>query len=254
MRDNAVDNVLEVHNVSKSFGGVLALNDVSLTVPTASLLGIIGPNGSGKTTLVNVITGFVRPDAGRVRFRGRDITGRPPHEIAARGIARTFQTVRPFRHLRARENLIVPLSSPRARRAADRGRWGHRDTVAMDLLEEVGFERDSAVPNRPAGALPHGYLRRLELARCLALSADVIITDELFSGLSHAEIASMLPLIEKLNVAGVTVILVEHRVRELFRVTRRVVVMDGGRVVIEGSPDQIASDDRVRELYLGAEV
>jgi branched-chain amino acid transport system ATP-binding protein len=217
-------------------------------------VGIIGLNGSGKTTAVNAITGFIEPDSGSIRFQGREITGLPPHRIATLGIARSFQTVRPFHNLPAYKNLIVPLYSPRIRKFTESGRWGDRDSVALDLLEEVGFERDSYVPYKPASTLPHGYLRRLELARCLALRPDLLITDELFSGMSASEVASVVPLIEKLQDKGMTLIMVEHRLRELFRLADRVVVMDRGRKVAEGSPAEIVENRTVRETYLGAEL
>lgn len=245
---------LHLEALAKSFGGVKALDRVSFSVVQGEVLGIIGLNGSGKTTLVNVITGFIRPDSGHVWLRGKEITGLAPEKIAGLGIARTFQTVRPFHHLPAFKNLIVPLYSSRIRSAAGGGRWGDRDAVALDLLEEVGFERDSPVPYKPAAALPHGYLRRLELARCLALRPEVIITDELFSGLSSSEVSSLMPLMEKLRERGITLLMVEHRLRELFRLARRVIVMEQGRKIAEGPPQAIVADNAVRETYLGAEL
>lgn len=245
-------DLLVLEQVSKSFGGIMALDQVSLRVSRNEILGMIGLNGSGKTTLVNVMTGFVKPDAGRICFQGQEITGLAPHRIATLGITRTFQTIRPFHHLPAFKNLIVPLCSPRIKKTAG-GRWGDRDAVALDLLEEVGFERDSPIPYKPASALPHGYLRRLELARCLALKPQVIITDELFSGLSSSEVTTLLPLIEKVQLQGVTLIMVEHRLRELFRLAGRVLVMDRGKKVVEGHPKEIAEDASVKKIYLGAE-
>lgn len=247
-------DLLVLKEVSKSFGGVKALDRVSFSVAQNEVLGIIGLNGSGKTTAVNVITGFARPDSGHVWFKDKEITGHPPHRIAAHGIARTFQTVRPFHNLPAFKNLIVPLYSSRIRKFTTSGRWGDRDGVALDLLEEVGFERDSSVPYKPASTLPHGYLRRLELARCLALRPELIITDELFSGLSSSEVGSMVPLIEKVQMGGITFIMVEHRLRELFKIARRIVVLDSGRKVAEGSPGEIVEDKTVKETYLGAEL
>jgi branched-chain amino acid transport system ATP-binding protein len=245
---------LVVQEIAKSFGGIKALDRVSFTVKENEVVGIIGLNGSGKTTSVNVITGFVKPDSGHVRFNGQEITGLSPHRIAALGIARSFQTVRPFHNLPTFKNLIVPLFSPRIRKFTESGRWGDRDAVALDLLEEVGFERDSTVPYKPAATLPHGYLRRLELARCLALRPDLLITDELFSGLSSSEVAGIVPLIEKLQLRGMTLIMVEHRLRELFRLAKRVIVMDRGRKIAEGTPAQIVHNNTVKETYLGAEL
>lgn len=247
-------DILDLKEVSKAFGGVGALDRLSFSVAENQVLGIIGVNGSGKTTSVNVITGFVKPDSGEVWFKGKEITGLPPHRIAASGIARSFQTARPFHHLPAFKNLIVPLFSSRIRKFTEGGRWGDRDAVALDLLEEVGFERDSYVPYKPASALPHGYLRRLELARCLALRPDLLMTDELFSGLSMSEIGSMVPLIEKLQARGMTIIMVEHRLRELFRLANKIVVMDRGRKIAEGSPAEIVENRMVKETYLGAEL
>jgi branched-chain amino acid transport system ATP-binding protein len=250
----SVGDLLVLNEVSKSFGGVRALDHVSLSVAQNEVVGIIGLNGSGKTTSVNLITGFVRPDSGQIVFKGKEITGFPPHKVAELGIARSFQTVRPFHNLPAFKNLIVPLYSPRIRKFTVSGRWGDRDAVALDLLEEVGFERDSPVPYKPASTLPHGYLRRLELARCLALRPELLITDELFSGLSTSEVGSMVPLIEKLQARGMTLIMVEHRLRELFRLANRVVVLDRGRKIAEGSPAEIVENNVVKENYLGAEL
>jgi branched-chain amino acid transport system ATP-binding protein len=247
-------DLMVLSEVSKSFGGVKALDRMSFSVAKNQVVGIIGLNGSGKTTAVNAITGFIEPDSGSIQFQDREITGLPPHRIATLGIARSFQTVRPFHNLPAYKNLIVPLYSPRIRKFTESGRWGDRDSVALDLLEEVGFERDSYVPYKPASTLPHGYLRRLELARCLALRPDLLITDELFSGMSASEVASVVPLIEKLQDKGMTLIMVEHRLRELFRLADRVVVMDRGRKVAEGSPAEIVENRTVKETYLGAEL
>jgi branched-chain amino acid transport system ATP-binding protein len=241
--------------VSKRFGGVNALDRVSFSIAENQILGIIGLNGSGKTSAVNVITGFAKPDSGQIWFKGKEITGFPPHRIAALGIARSFQTVRPFHNLPAFKNLIVPLYSPRIRKFTESGRWGDRDAVALDLLEEVGFERDSYVPYKPASALPHGYLRRLELARCLALRPDLLITDELFSGLSTSEAGRQhVASHREASGEGMTVMMVEHRLRELFRLANKIVVMDRGRKIAEGSPGEIMENSAIKETYLGAEL
>jgi ABC-type branched-subunit amino acid transport system ATPase component len=244
------DPILIVEGLEKRFGGVRAIDGVGFTLKAGKLLGIIGPNGSGKTTLVNLLTGFVKPDTGKVSFRGKDITGRSPYRIAQAGIARTFQMVRPFYQLSAFKNLIIPLYSPRVKKLLG-GKFGDRDTVAKDLLEEVGFERDSYVTFKTANVLPHGYLKRLELARCLALRPDLLVLDELFSGLSMAEVASILPIIEKILLEGMTVIMIEHRLRELFRIADQVLVLNFGKKIAEGLPREVMENPAVQQAYLG---
>jgi len=244
--------ILRVRGVSKSFGGVKAVDNVSFDLVKGEIMGIIGPNGSGKTTLINLITGFVKKDSGEVFFKDRNISKLPPHRIADLGVTRTFQIMRPYYTLPAFKNLIVPLYSPRARRGVGGG-LGDRDAVAIDLLEEVGFERDAYVPYKLASALPLGYLKRLELSRCLALKPEVVIGDEVFSGLSMSEIASMVRLMEKLQMRGITLIMVEHRLRELFLLANRVMVMNFGKKIAEGIPGEVMGSKEVREAYLGTE-
>jgi ABC-type branched-subunit amino acid transport system ATPase component len=244
--------VLEVDKVSRSFGGVVAVWEVSFHLQEGELLGIIGPNGSGKTTLVNLLTGFVKPDSGNVIYLGKNITGKMPYRIAELGIARTFQMAKPFYKLPAFKNLIIPLYSPRVKKLRG-GRYGKRDDVAIDLLEEVGFERDSFVPYKMASNLPHGYVKRLELARCLSLRPELIILDELFSGMSMSEVASTLPIIERLNGEGLSIIMIEHRLRELFRLANRVMVLNFGRKIADGPPDEVMESDAVKAAYLGTE-
>lgn len=245
--------ILKVDRLNKHFGGISAVYNVSFELTEGETLGIIGPNGSGKTTLVNLITGFVKPDSGKVFYRGRDITGRMPYETASLGIARSFQMVRPFYNLPAYKNLVIPLSSPRVGKMKG-GKYGNRDEVSIHLLEEVGFERDSMVPYKVASSLPHGYLKRLELARCLALEPEVLILDELFSGMSMSEVASILPLIEKIRGQGTTLIMVEHRLRELFRIVKKVIVLNFGAKIAEGAPGEVVAMDEVKKAYLGSEV
>jgi branched-chain amino acid transport system ATP-binding protein len=252
----STEPILRVEALSKSFGGIRALNQVSFEVGQGEVLGIIGPNGSGKTTIVNCITGFIKKTAGKVYFNGRDISTKPAHKIADMGITRTFQIMRPYYSLPAYKNLVIPLFSPRAKRTGGwrgGGKLGDRHTVGIDILEEIGFERDSYVPYKTAATLPTGYLKRLELARCLALKPEVIICDEVFSGLSMSEIASMVPLIERLQMDGITLIMIEHRLRELFRVADRVMVLNFGEKLIEGKPETVMADERVKEAYFGSQ-
>ncbi len=250
------DPILKIDGLSKAFGGVTALKDVSFDVFPGDVLGIIGPNGSGKTTIVNSITGFIKPGSGRIYFKGKNITGRPPHKIADLGVTRTFQIMRPYHSLPAYKNLVIPLFSPRAKRTGGwrgGGRLGNRQTIAIDILEEIGFERDSYIPFKKTSTLPTGYLKRLELARCLALKPEIIICDEVFSGLSMSEIASMVPLIERLQDEGITIVMIEHRLRELFQVANRVMVLNFGEKLIEGSPSEVMADERVKAAYFGSE-
>jgi branched-chain amino acid transport system ATP-binding protein len=245
--------LLELQGITKTFGGIKALDDVNIAVKENTLLGIIGPNGSGKTTLVNTVSGFIKPDQGKVLFRGKETTGFPPYRVANMGIGRTFQMVKPFSHLPAFKNLIVPLSSRRVRSQAGGG-YGDKDAIALDVLEEVGFERDSSVPYKTASVLPHGYLKRLELARLIAMKADLFVLDELFSGLSIAEVTSIIPIIQKILKEGKTVIMVEHRLKELFRIADKVIVLNFGKKIKEGLPKEIMEDEEVRRAYLGVEV
>jgi branched-chain amino acid transport system ATP-binding protein len=243
---------LTVQGLTKSFGGIIAVRDVSFAIEKGTLVGIIGPNGSGKTTLANVITGFLKPNTGKVMFKGENITGLRASKVTNLGIGRTFQMVKPFYRLPAFKNLVVPLSSPKVKRMGED--YGDKDSKALDILEDIGFERDSSVPYKPASVLPHGYLKRLEMARVIALQSEMIIFDELFSGLSLAEVASMSPLIEKFFEAGKTILMIEHRLKELFKIANKVIVMDQGEKIAEGNPKEIMKDEKVRKAYLGVEL
>ncbi len=252
----SAEPILCVQSIAKAYGGIKALNNVSFEVHKGEILGIIGPNGSGKTTLVNCITGFVKPTSGKVFFKGKNISRKPAHKIADMGVTRTFQIMRPYYSLAAYKNLVIPLFSPRAKRTGGwrgGGKLGDRNTVGIDILEEMGFERESYVPYKVASTLPTGYLKRLELGRCLALKPEIILCDEVFSGLSMSEIASMVPLIERMQMDGITLIMIEHRLRELFQVANRVMVLNFGEKLIEGMPAEVMADERVKEAYFGSE-
>jgi ABC-type branched-subunit amino acid transport system ATPase component len=244
--------VLKVEQLTKRFGGVTAVDHISFELEKGDFLGLIGPNGSGKTTLINLITGFVKPTSGKIVYHDVNIKGKPPYTIACLGIARSFQMVRTFHKLPAFKNLIVPLYSPRVRKFGG-GKYGDRDDIAIDLLDDLGFERDSFVPYKIAGSLPHGYLKRLDLARCIALRPDLLILDELFSGMTMSEVAATLPMIEKFNREGLTIVMAEHRLKELFRVANRVIVLNFGQKIADGPPKEAMGKEAVQKAYLGTE-
>lgn len=245
-------SLLGVSGLYKNFGGVQAISDLNFEIAEGELLGMIGPNGSGKTTAVNLITGFVKPSEGNIHYRGKNITGWPPYKIVRLGIARTFQMVKPFYQLPAYKNMIIPLYSPRVKKMVG-GKYGDRNAVALDLLEEVGFERDAFVAYKSASVLPQGYLKRLELAKAIALQPDLIILDELFSGLSLAEVASIVPIIEKLRQQGKTIIMIEHRLKELFRIADRIIALNYGQKIADGQAADVMESQEVKSAYLGSE-
>ncbi len=245
------DIILHITNISKNFGGVKALNSINLYIKKGELLGIIGPNGSGKTTLINIITGFIKPDKGKILFYKKDITFMKPYKRAEIGIVRSFQYIRPFYNIPAYKNVVIPLCSKRIKRIKW-GKYGRRDEVALDLLEEMGFERDSRIPYKETSSLPQGYLKRLELARCIALQPELLILDEILSGMSKPEVASTLPIIEKLNKNGLTVIMVEHRIKELFQITNRIIVLNFGEKIADASPNEIVKREDLKQIYIGS--
>jgi len=234
--------LLDVSDLQKRFGGFAALSGVSFTVSAGQRLGIIGPNGSGKTTLINCIAGALSADSGVVRFAGEEISRLPAHQRAARGLARTFQIPRPFASLTLRENVAVPLEYV-PRRARD------ERLDAAELLRRVGLV---ALADRPAGSLTQVDLRRLELARALAVRPRLLILDEVMAGLSTSEVDSLLELVLALNAGGVTVLMVEHIMHAIMRFSQHVICLDAGQLVAEGAPGQIVENATVRRIYLGA--
>ena len=235
--------LLEVEKVSKGFGGVLAVSGVSFSVAAGELVGIMGPNGSGKTTLFNVIAGALAPDAGHVRLHGRDIAGLAPHRICARGIARTFQLVRPFAGLSALDNVLVG-------RLYGRASGGRAAAVAEAerLLALVGLEGRAATP---AARLTLIDRKRLELARALATSPELLLLDEFMAGLNPAETATAMALVRRLVADGLTVLMVEHIVWALMDLAGRILVLSAGEKIAEGPPQAVAADPNVVDVYLG---
>jgi len=235
--------LLEVDRVSKGFGGVLAVSGVSFSVAAGELVGIMGPNGSGKTTLFNLIAGALAPDGGRIRLHGRDIAGLAPHRICARGIARTFQLVRPFAGLSALDNVLVG-------RLYGRAAGGRAAAVAEAerLLALVGLDGRAATP---AARLTLIDRKRLELARALATSPELLLLDEFMAGLNPAETATAMTLVRRLVADGLTVLMVEHIVWALMDLARRILVLSAGEKIAEGPPQAVAADPNVVDVYLG---
>jgi branched-chain amino acid transport system ATP-binding protein len=232
--------ILEVSGISKSFAGLRALSDVGFTVDRGSILGIIGPNGAGKTTLFNALCGSVKPDTGTVQLRGKDITGRSAHRTARDGMVRTFQLMRPFATMSVRDNVAIAAQGRHRRSAA----LAHADEV----LARVGLADLRGVQ---AADLSTAHLKRLELARALATGPEVLLLDEVLAGLVPAEREPVLELLLELRESGTTLLFVEHVMAAVMRLSDRVLVLDQGRVLMQGSPTEVTSDPRVVEAYLG---
>jgi branched-chain amino acid transport system ATP-binding protein len=232
---------LRLSNLSKHFSGVLATSEVSLVVPEGSICSLIGPNGAGKSTIFNMVTGYLRPSAGTISFRGRRIDGLATSRIARAGVARAFQIARPFPEISVQENVRI---------GALFGRDGARDVVAVTegALALTGL---ADFAQRPAGELTVGYLRRLELARAIAARPFLLLADEPCAGLNPTETEEMVDVLREVRRRGVTVLLVEHDMTAVMSVSDHVFVLDAGMLIAEGPPERIAADAKVIAAYLG---
>jgi branched-chain amino acid transport system ATP-binding protein len=246
---------LEIKGLTKNFGGLRAVNDVGFSMERDQILGLIGPNGAGKTTLLRLITGILKPDAGNVRFMGKEIVGRKTWDIVNMGIACTFQNMRPFRRLPIIANVMVSCMCPRAMK---RGEWVKRlEAKAMDALEFAGIS-DMALEK--ASTLSQGDLKRLEVARAVATEPELLLLDEPFGGLSPAETDLMAKSIKRLHKGGrfgrlhsegPAMIIVEHKLHWLMKIVDRIIVLNFGIIIADGTPDEIIKNPQVIEAYLG---
>jgi len=238
------DRVLDVSNLTKRFGGYVALDSVSLHLGRGERLGLIGPNGSGKTTMINCISGALFNDDGTVVFNGQDITSMPAYKRARMGIARSFQIPRPFKSMTVLENMCVPLEYA----ARDRADQRHINEQAMEILETVKFA-DRAHEN--SAGLTQVDMRKLELARALAAKPTLLVSDEAMAGLSSSEVDEILEILMVLNARGVAVIMIEHIMRAVMRYSERIVVLDAGRKIADGTPNEVIRNPEVERAYLG---
>ena len=238
--------LLQITSVSKHFGGFTALNQVSLDIARGERFGLIGPNGSGKTTLINCVSGSLRNDGGSIEFDGEEVSRLPAYQRTRRGIARSFQIPRPFASMSLIENLVVPLEYVVHRRSLHKA-----DTraEAMALLADIGLASKADVP---ANRLSQVELRKMELARAMAARPRLLISDEAMAGLAGAEVDEVLDILMKLNAKGITIIMIEHIMQAVMRFSQRVVCLDAGRIICEGTPESIVQNADVQKAYLGA--
>jgi branched-chain amino acid transport system ATP-binding protein len=238
--------ILELKNLNKRFGGIVAVKDFDLRIEKGEIIGLIGPNGAGKTTLFNLITGFLKPDSGKIHFKGRNITKLKPHKIANMGLVRTFQLIKPFKKMLAIENVAIGYYSDRFKKE----RKEDIPKKAFNTLKRVGINPPETY--KLAASLSHGYSRRLDIARALVLEPEILLLDEPFGGLGTKESSLLTPLINKLQKEdNLTLVIIEHKMRQLMKIAKKLVVMQFGEKIAEGSCSEVANNPKVCEAYLG---
>ena len=235
--------LLQVQGVTKHFGGLLALSQVTFDLPEGQILGLIGPNGAGKTTLFNTINGVYKPDEGRIFFRGQDVSGKKPYQLAKMGMARTHQVVRPLNELTVRENVMAGACFGHENHSL-----GRAAPIAAEVMEFVGL---TARAGQLASSLNVAQKKRLEMARALAARPYLLLLDEVLAGLNPSEIDGMVQTVLKIREQGVTILMIEHVMKAVMNVSDRIMVLDYGLQIAEGSPQEIANNERVIEAYLG---
>jgi len=239
-------NILEVKGVTKTFGGLVAVNNVSFEVSKGEIFGIIGPNGAGKTTLFNVISGFYRPDKGRVFFYGKEITGQKPHRLAKLGLTRTWQIVKPFLGMKVLDNVLVSIYATKGIVTGISEEEAVRK--AEEILDFVGLLHRKDLL---AEALPHGERKRLEIARAIATEPKLLMLDEPAGGLTPTEVNEVMDVVRRVRGSGITVIVIEHNMGVIMNICERIMVLNFGRKIAEGTPEEISTNEEVIKAYLG---